>query len=455
MRARSYLAAMVALSLILVGCGGNGGEADDTAAEPATTDPATTSGETGDDAAEPATEETPTADDASEGATDEEPAEASDEEPGGESDGEPIRVAIIPTLTGTFAAVGSEIVLAAELAVENANAAGGIDGREVELVQLESDGQPATTLSLVERALEDENAPFITGIISSAESLAIQDRVVEGDGIFLNTTSSADAILAACNERTFSTIPPNEQILNTIGELITESEAESFSIIVPDYATGREQAAGFAERAEAAGKTVNEPIFVPLGTTEYGPQIAQLQDQGADGLFSVLFGGDAIAFTQQAEQFGLLEQYTTLSGYNFVIELTFGAQGEAVEGYLGNFNYYAPVIDTPLNDEFVSTFEAANGAQPTFVAANVYNAFQSLFAGVEAAGSIEPEAVAEALRSTTFETILGPDQGFREGDQLFQRPEFGGQLVLADGGLAWEQLVTPTFEDTAPEMSCG
>lgn len=374
----------------------------------------------------------------------------SDDSAGGEPSGEPIKIGAVSTNSGPLAVYGESVFQGVEYAVADINAKGGVLGRPVELIKGETDGTPESSLQAVERIIQQDGAQFVTGPITSAEVLAILPRLESLDTVFMNLTSqSPDVTGAACSARAFQVTTSNPMDLAAMNSAIVDSGATKWAVLAWDFTIGHDSVDSFTAAATGAGHEVLEPLFSPPGTDDYGTYITQIQESGADALWLTVIGGGAIAFMNQADQFGLFDEIDIVMGTNTVNEPVFPALGEYIEGFVGPVGYYRTALDTPANDAFVTGWEEAYGDLPYFVDADSYTGMMVLFQGIEAAGTDDPAAVAEALEGLEVDTLFGSVVMRAEDHQLL-RPTFAGKVVTGDDGLAWEVVSIGDAATTTP-----
>ena len=274
--------------------------------------------------------------------------------------GDPIKIGLVTTLTGPLGVYGESITEAVQFAVDEVNASGGVLGRPVEIVARENDGTPESAMQGVERVVQQDGAHFVTGPITSAQVLAIADRLEALDAVFVNVTSKSDQVTgASCNARSFQITSSDSMDLQAMTGAIEGSGVQDWAVLAADFAIGYDSVESFTATAEAAGQTVNEPLFAPVGTEDYGTYITQLQESGADGLWLTLIGGDAVTFLTQADQFGLFDEFSVVMGTNTVTEPLFPALGPYVEGFVGPFSYYRTAVETPENEAFITAWRRA------------------------------------------------------------------------------------------------
>lgn len=367
----------------------------------------------------------------------------------------PIRVAIVPPASGALAEFGTGAKDGWRYAVEEVNANGGIDGRQVELVIKDTDGTAANTLQSVREAVTQDGINFIGGIMTSTEHGAVNQQLEGLNALSFNSNGKDDALTAAdCKPNAFRTLASNAMDIRALGDALTELPGEKWAIQAVDYSTGHDAAKIFREAAKAAGKEVVLEQFAPLNTTEFGTYITKLKDSGADALFSVEYGADGVAFINQADQFKLMDQFKTVLGFNMVSEPLFETLGNRVLGFYNNVGYDVK-SDNPLNQEFVKGFEEFLGSKPYYVQADAYIAAQTLFAGIDAANSTETEAVRDALNDHSFETIVG-NVTMRGADHQLLRPSYLGKVVEGTDGLEFEiaRSAEGSVTSPAPSDSC-
>lgn len=352
----------------------------------------------------------------------------------------PVKIGAVTSLSGVFSQQGEEVLRGIEFAVEQANADGGIDGRAVEIQVSDDESTPEAGRRVAEKLARD-GYNLLIGPISSSISMTLSKSLDRWDALFFGTLSKADMLTGeACSPRMFRTNHSDSMDLAMMREWLPEVEEEKFGIIAADYTWGQDSAEFFEKTADQLGKSVEVSLFPPLGTTDFAPYIAQLNAADIDALWIALVGRDAIAFAQQAENYGLTDK--RFIGHAFIFNYLVEATGDAMQGVWGNIGY-GPEIDTELNNEFVSSWQEEFGRLPTENEGQAYNGMQVIFEGVRKSDSVEPEAIAEALEGATLETVYGPATMRAEDHQLVI-PSFIGQVKEVDGSLR------PVIEERFP-----
>lgn len=358
---------------------------------------------------------------------------------------EPLKIGVPTSLTGPYSQLGDEVKRAVEFAVNEANAAGGVDGRKVEVRFLDTEAKPDLARQQAEKlALDGYN--IMTATIASSEVLAIGPMLGRWNALYVATVTKANDITGKqCQPRLFRVNRPDYSDAAVIQPwLATRSEAK-WAIVAADYAWGRGSGEGFRKAAAATGKTVVSENYPPLGSNDYAAFIQKVLDSGAQGMWVALAGRDAITFARQAKQFGLFDKVAT-AGISFTTDGTVKVLGDVVRGINTIINYSA-TLDTPANRKFVSDWaKAYPGDAPTNFGGETYVGMQVIFQAVTKAGSVKPADVAKAMAGGTFETILGT-QLMRKEDHQLVGPNYFGIVEAVNGTLR------PVIKMTVPAQT--
>jgi len=345
---------------------------------------------------------------------------------------EPVKIGLVSSKSGVFAQQGEEVIRAVTFAAEEANAKGGVDGRKVEVQVADDEGTPDAGRRVAEKLARD-GYNLLIGSIPSSVSMAIAQNLQRWNAAYFNTVSKSDKITGdSCKPRSFRTNHSDAMDIAMINEWAKDLPEKTFAILAADYVWGRDSGESFKKAAEAAGKKVTLSLYVPLGTKDFSPYIAQLKEANVDAIWVAESGRDAIAFVKQAQEFGLIPK-TKLIGHSLILNFMIDATGNALEGVVGNVTY-APEIDTPKNKEFVAAWKAKFNRLPTDNEAQAYNGAQVIFDGVRLAGSVKPADVSNALRGAELNTIYGKVLMRKEDNQMVL-PNYVGRVKNVDGKL--------------------
>lgn len=358
-----------------------------------------------------------------------------------------LKIGVPTSRTGPYTILGDQVVRAAEFAVEEANAKGGVAGFPVELRIGDSEGNPDAGRRAAE-ALALDGFNVLTGAVSSAVGLAISSQLDRWDAMYVSVVNKSPKLTGdSCHPRMFRANHSDAMDLAIVKPWLADQSEADWAIIAADYVWGRGSGDAFKAVAQELGRAINVEVFPPLGTTDFAPYITQIRDSGAKGVWVALSGADAINFAKQAKQFGLTDQ-VKMFGHNFVVDQTLATIGKDGVGVWGNVNYTAS-IDTPQNKAFVEAWQTKYGSLPSNYEGETYAGMQAIFAAVEKAGSVAPGDIAAAFPGLTVETVFGPVM-MRAADHQLELPNYLGQAVEKDGVATIEVVKAYTPDVAVP-----
>jgi branched-chain amino acid transport system substrate-binding protein len=353
---------------------------------------------------------------------------------------DPVRVALVTSKSGGFATMGADVASGIKYAVDEANAKGGVDGRQVILAEGDDESTPDAGRRVAEK-LAREGHNLILGPITSSISLAISQNLSRWDAAFIGTISKADKLTTdTCNARFVRTNHSDAMDLAMIGEWVKDIPGKNFGILAADYVWGQDSAKSFEAAVTAQGKKVAVKVFPALGTKDYAPYIQQLKAANVDAIWVADVSG-AIAFSKQAMDFNLIPK-TPLIGHALISNFVINATGNALNNVPGNIGF-TPDIDTPQTKAFVEGFKAKHKRLPTDTEGQAYNGAMVLFQGVSLAKSVAPEAVTKALRGAQVDTLYGKTT-VRAADNQLLIPNYVARVKMADG------VLRPVIERSFP-----
>ena len=364
---------------------------------------------------------------------------------------EPVKVGLVSSKSGVFAQQGEEVIRAVKFAIDEANAKGGIDGRKVEVAEADDEGTPDAGRRVAEKLARD-GYNLLIGAIPSSISLAIAQNLERWDAAYFAVASKSDKLTGdTCKLRSFRTNHSDAMDIAMINEWAKGLKDSNYAVLAADYVWGRDSGESFKKAVEASGKKVLLSLYVPMGTKDFSPYIAQLKAANVDAIWVAETGRDLIAFVKQAEEFGLIPK-TKLIGHALIQNFVIGATGKALEGTPGN-TAYTPDLDNARNKAFVSGWKAKFNRLPTDNEGQAYNGTQVIFDGVKLAKSVKPEEISKALRGAQLDTVYGKVT-MRAADNQLMIPNFVARAKTVDGVLrpVVEQTFAPALMPAASPL---
>lgn len=321
----------------------------------------------------------------------------------------PIRIGFPTPLTGAFGAEAQDQVRAAELAVAQFNASGGLGGRMAELLVRDDRLNPGEAATRTLELIEKDRVDFIVGGLSAAVQLAI-NNVTKQRKVLFNSISQSDAINEAADwsRWTFHEALNPHMTAGAVGRYVFPKFGKRVAFLTADYAYGHEMVRGFQAAGAAFGIEVVADIRHPIGASDFSPFLPRIQALKPDVLCICNFGRDQQISMKQATDFGL-KRTTKLVAPVLLYTARVGGGADAFAGVVGGTSYYWKLEDTvPSARAFNDAFRKMHGGRvPSDYGALGYAGVTTVLAAVRAAGTTETERVVDALAALKYDAYKG------------------------------------------------
>ncbi len=163
---------------------------------------------------------------------------------------------------------------------------------------------PQEALLKARKLVEQDRVDVLTGIVSSANALAVRDLLDSAKVPTLITNAGADDITGAKRSPYIVRVSFSSwQQGAPTGKWAVAQGFKKVVALAPDYAAGYEQLAGFVDTFTQAGGTITDKIFPPLGNSDYAPFLGKIRPSNPDAVWGFFAGADQIKFVQQYSQF--------------------------------------------------------------------------------------------------------------------------------------------------------
>ena len=370
MKNRKALALIAILALVAAACGGSDGGSDDAVVEVETTEA-------------PATTEAPT--------TTAAPAPA----------GDPLILASLMPLSGDLASLGPGIALGAALAVEQINAAGGINGQPVQLIEGDSGCDGAVALTSLNDVIA-QGAQGVMGAACSGTSLAILDTAIAAEVVMVSPSNTSPQFTKIDKKGFYARTAPSDLLQGEVlASLLVEDGVGSVSIISRADSYGRGLAEATAAAFEDAGGTVKTIVYHATDASDFSAEVTALGKGAADAIVGILFPETGCGVLQPAFEQGLLDSpwYMT-DGVKDAGLASLCGLGTALDGFKGT----AP---GSAAGEAKDAFEAAYAGvsadgSPTFIfAPQAYDAVMLMAISAAANGVTGPEIASGLVEASS------------------------------------------------------
>jgi branched-chain amino acid transport system substrate-binding protein len=374
-RRSSLLGIFVALVLTAAACGDDAETADEEGADAGSTTETT----------EPTTEEP-------EGDSEAEP------ETGGEASGEPIRIGVLTSLTGNFTPWGIQARDGIQLAVDELNAEGGVDGRPLEVVEVDDQSDPEEAVSGFERLVED-GVIAVAGTISSDVGLATGALAEELETPLFLVKAGSEAILTADSRYTFRTcLPSAPMVAGPIAQYVEQEGITRVGAIIADYAWGQAIRAALETEIGALDGVELQVEVAPVPETEFTTYLRSLEEFGPELIVATGHPPGSGAITVQSADLGLDVPVT--GAYSPQA----GVVGNAADAAIGRYaDFSCADYESPEYQDLAVRYLASS--DNTFMEDDAVAGYGIVLALAEAVTEVgdDPVAIAEYLHGNTFD----------------------------------------------------
>jgi branched-chain amino acid transport system substrate-binding protein len=329
--------------------------------------------------------------------------------------GKPVKIGLLATLEGPFAAGGADGMRGAEMAVNERK--GVVAGRKIELIKASSDAKPDVAVNATRKLVEQDKVDIMVGPLSGGEGIAVKEYSKTQPNItFINGSSGAQATtLVNPSPNFFRFNTEGAQWMVGLGKAALDKGYKRVMVIAEDYAFPYSQVQGFmAEYCKLGGK-VPVKAWVPLGGKDYASVIARIP-KDVDALVVVLGGADAVNFLNQYEAAG--GDKPLIGGSITVSQDILNYKGKRRDSLVGTIagSPIADAYDAPEFKKFVADYQKAypvsSGAypSPSLFALVYYINMKATLDGLEAVkGDLSDgqKKYREALQKMTLKTPVG------------------------------------------------
>ena len=320
----------------------------------------------------------------------------------------PIRIGLLPPITGPLASPGTEMVNGFELFWEQAGMTAG--GRKVEIVTGDTTCNPDQALTQARRLVLQEKVHFMVGPLCGHEGPAVAQVSKETGVPLVMDAAGADNVTKWDRTPTVvRTAVSSSQIGHPFGEyLYKELGLRNVTFIGQDYTFGHEVTLGAIETFKALGGKVARLIWNPIGTKDYGTTIATIPAD-TDGVAVTIVGADRIRLFEDWFNFGMDKKHKIYGAYWLQEDMLPQVDDRAV-GLISNSLQYLSGIDTPENKAFVDAYAAKYKRLPSWFAESAYTAGLWTKAAIDSInGNVEDRAAfLKAMRTVQMKAPRGP-----------------------------------------------
>lgn len=312
--------------------------------------------------------------------------------------GDYILVGEYGSLTGGTATFGQSTHKGVELAMEEANASGGLLGKKIKVITEDDQSRPEEAKTAVLKLIKQNRVIAILGEVASSRSLAAAPECQKSKIPMISpastnpkVTEAGDYIFRACFMDSFQ----GEGMAKFAREVLQLNRVAILKDIKNDYSVGL--ADFFEKKFRKLGGSVVEIQSYSEGDIEFRAQLTSIKGKNPDGIFIPGYYTEVGLIARQAHALGLNVPFLGGDGWDSPKTLEIG--GSAINGSYFSTHYAADDPDLRVQG-FIQKFKNKYGAVPDAMAVLGYDAAQILFDSIRRAGSEDPTKIRDAIAAT-------------------------------------------------------
>ena len=321
-----------------------------------------------------------------------------------------------------------------QLALEEVNNAGGINGRKLEIISRDDAGKPGTAVTVAEELVRKNKVVLLMGTFFSHVGLAVTDFAKRNKVLFVAAEPLSDALVwAKGNRYTFRLRPSTYMQAAMLAEQAAKHPAKRWATIAPNYAYGKDAVKSFKKVLKALRPDVEfvAEQWPALFKINAGSEIQALKNAGPEAIYNVTFGGDLAKFVREGSLRGFFKDIYVVSLLTGEPEYLDPLKNEAPEGWLvTGYPWYD--IKTEAHTKFLEAYQKKFNDYPRTGSVVGYNTMMAVAHLLKKAGSTDTEKMVDAMEGLSFDSPIGP-VSFRKIDHQSTMGAYVGYTALKEG----------------------
>lgn len=332
---------------------------------------------------------------------------------GGGQQAGPIKIGILVPLSGPSSQGGEQMKNAFELAAEEINAAGGVNGQPIELIFEDTGGDPQKGVTAAKKLIEQDQVWGLAGLFTSGVALAVAPVAMEAQKPLVVTVAAAPDITGQVAEdpETFKYLFRTGAhvvhfALNTEPFVVDIVGAKSYYYIAQDALWAKGLGQVFEAQLGQKGIQKVGETFVQRGTEEFASPIADIQAKNPDVVIAALVSAEGVPFAKQYYDAQVPIPFVATAGV-----LTFEENVKGMGEKANYVNFFAWAWDIPITEKtqpFYKNFKEKYGFAPSgYEDVRSYDGLHVMVEALKQAGSQDPDKWAEAMQNIRYTGVAG------------------------------------------------
>jgi branched-chain amino acid transport system substrate-binding protein len=322
---------------------------------------------------------------------------------------ENIKVGVLLPLTGAQAKFGEIEKRSYEMAAEEINAKGGVNGRKIELLFEDDTGKPDVGRSGVEKLISREKVPVITGGYSSSVTAAAAPVAQQFKVPFVICTGSADDITEKGYDYVFRINPPASEYPKSVESFLKEvaRDVKTVALLYENSAFGQSSSKSFEEDAKNLGLQILVKEGYQAGAIDFKPILTKVKAANPDMIYMVSYVMDASLLMRQSKELRINPKMFVGGGAGFTLPEFAKSAGDAADGVF-SATLWVETLPFPGAKTYFDNYKKKYKDETEYHGAEAYAAMYVVADALKRAKSITPKDVRDALTTTDMKTAFGP-----------------------------------------------
>lgn len=326
--------------------------------------------------------------------------------------GDTVKIGVISSFTGTQAAFGEAHKHGYEIALDEINNQGGIDGKKVELDYYDDQSKPDIAVQGVSKLVDQDQTPIILGSYSSESTKAIIGPVNKSEVPLIIPTATADNVMDSHSPWVFRICAgANDYARTTIAFLKDNGAPKTMAIIYENTNFGQSNMKAMTAAAQAAGIKLVAVESYEAKSPDYKAVLQRVKAANPEVIYLCSYLLDAVTLMRQAQEIDLNPRYYTSAGTGFAAaEFPTADKGAGKNAeYTFSVSQWLPEAKWQGGKEFDAEFFKRYGSHPAYHAIQAYETLHVAAEAIKNAKSTDSAKIRDAIKSLDLKmTPFGP-----------------------------------------------
>lgn len=343
-----------------------------------------------------------------------------------------------------------------QLALEQINAAGGVNGSTLEVISRDDGGKPGDAVTAANQLVSSDGVVLLMGTFLSNLAIAVADFAKQRNILFVGGEPLTDALtLESGNAQTFRLRAPVSAQVGMLIEQAAKLPAKRWATVAPNYEYGQSAVRAFktlmaAKRPDVEFIAEQWPAF---GKLDAAATVGALVQAAPEAIFNVTFGTDLAKFVREGNNAGLFTGRSVVSLLTGEPEYLDPLGEDTPVGWIVT-GYPAAQVQTPENRAFLTAYQAKFKELPRLGALVGYTTMKAVAAILGRAGSTDTAKLIQAAEGVSFASPVGPIT-IRKEDHQSTMGVFVGKTDLKDGKgvmVDWSYIAADAYLPSLEEI---